>query len=416
MKMRYINSSGVSETVSVILVIILVVGLAIAVYTMIFGSVNPYMTKTTRVAASAGTSNVPLDTSSSLQIMRVVPMAGEQYYIKGQKNLPANTANTAIASFTVMDPKGQTSFVTNGNISTSINRYGTPIYIYKDQTGNYRLTDSLNSISYAPAQLTPIASGDYKITMVDNSANVPLTIMEVRIAGNGDSSSGSLSRPLLNTLPNSTWTTSGGVTNRTDASGLTLYSFNGIDGYMSATSNPALAFTTDMSLSLWMNPTSTGAATSSSNWHTIIGKGKLNSDNTEYDNYQLMQLGDKLLFEWNDATTSTHYQAITTTSPITAGTLQYVTLSVSGGVLDIKVNGVSQSLSYKEGNVPFSGSTIPAPVVTLENNGNNLLTGKQNSANSAYYFYYKGEMSDVALYNRAITSSEIAHNLQYIQI
>jgi hypothetical protein len=256
--------------------------------------------------------------------------------------------------------------------------------------------------------------------MVDNSANVPLTMMNVRITGNATSSTGSqASLPLLNTLPNSSWVAYGGVTNYTAASGLTMYTFDGTSGYLSSTSNPALSFTGDLTLSLWMNPAATGDSGNSANWHTIIGKGQLNADSSENDNYQLLQLGDKLLFEWNDAADPTkHYQAITT-SALTAGSMQYVTATVTGGKLTLSVGGDALPLTYNTGNVPGGGTILTGvdiPTVTLANNGNDLLTGKQNSATAANSFYFQGDMSEVALYNRALTSDEIAHNMNYEQI
>ena len=426
MKKRYNNSNGVSEAVSIILVIILVISLAFAICAMVFGSVDPYLTKTSRVAASASTANVPLDTSSSMQIMRVLPMSGEKYYIKGQSGIPLNTANTAIAFFTVLDPRGQSYTVTPGYLSSSANTYGAPLFIYKDQSANYRLTDSLNSISSA-AQLRPFALGDYQITMRDNSANVPLTVMNVRITGNGTSSGSQLSLPVLNTLPNSSWTAYGGVTNYTAASGLKMYTFDGSTGYLSATSNPALAFTGDMSLSLWMNPTTASSSWgTSSNWHTIIGKGQLNGVNSENDNYQVMQLGDRLLFEWNDASTvsptnptGNHYQAITQTGVLQANTMQYVTVSVQSGHLVAQVNGGTPitTFNYYSGNVPGVNPT-GTQTINLIDNSNNLLTGKQNApaGDTINTFYYKGDMSEVALYNRALTSGEITHNYNYNQI
>jgi hypothetical protein len=418
MRNRQINSSGISETVTVILVIALVIGLAVAIYAMLFGSVS--LTKSSLVAASAGTANVPLDASSSMQIMRVLPMAGESYYLKGQSTIPASSATTplAIASFDITDPNGRVSTVTNGYLTTNANKLGSPLYIYKDQSNNYRLTDSLASISYAPAQIKPFALGEYQINMIDNTAHVPMNIMTVKITGNGtSSSSGSLSLPLLNTLPNSSWVVHGGVTNTTDTSGLTVYNFDGTSGYLSATANPALSFTGNLSLSLWMNPTSTGSSGSSSNWHTIIGKGYVAGVNNENDNYQLMQLGDKLLFEWTD-TGGNHYQAITQSSVLTAGTMQYVTTTVDAGQLTIRVNGGAPlALTYNTGNVPGSGTILStAPVINLQNNGNDLLTGKQNAASAANNFYYSGTMSEVALYNRPLTADEIAHNVNYNQI
>ncbi|WP_321504761.1 LamG domain-containing protein [uncultured Methanoregula sp.] len=412
------NSNGISETVTVIIVIILVLGLALAVYGMLFGSVS--LVKTSLVAASAGTANVPLDTSSSMQVMRVTPEVGENFYIKGQGTVPTNSAATqiAITSFSLRDPQGEIYPVTNGYITKNANKYGTNLYIYKNSASEYKVTDSLDSISYSPTTIRPFALGDYQITMIDNTAHVPLNIMNVKITGNATSSTTSqYSLPLLNVLPNSSWAMHGGVSNRTDpVTGLTLYDFDGTSGYLSSTTNPSLGFTGELTLSLWMNPTATGSSSSSANWHTIIGKGFVGGVNSENDNYQIMQLGDKLLFEWNDASSPyTHYQA-TTTSALTPGSLQYVTATVTGGVLSIQVNGVSLPLTYNTGNVPGGGTVISAPTVTLQNNGNDLLTGKQNAASAADYFYYSGDMSEVALYNRALTAEEIAHNINYYKI
>ncbi|MFA4877428.1 MAG: LamG domain-containing protein [Methanoregula sp.] len=406
-----------------VLIIVLVIGLALAVYGMIFGSIS--LNKVSMVAASAGTFFVPLDTSSSMQIMRVTPAIGEDFYIQGQGTVPKNAASTQIAvvSFILRNPQGEIYTVTNGYITGNANKYGTNLYIYKDSSNAFKVTDTLDSISYAPTAIRPFELGDYQITMIDTVAKLPMNIMDVKITGNETSSTGSqASLPLLNVLPNSTWTAHGGVTNTTDpVTGLTMYTFDGSSGYLTSTANPALDFTGDLTLSLWMKPTTTGDSSSSSNWHAIIGKGELIGTNNENDNYQLMQLGDKLLFEWNDATTGEHYQAITENGVLTAGTLQYVTTTVTGGALTIQVNGGSPvALTYNTGNVPGAGDdlTDTPPTVVLANNAHDLMTGKQNAPEDQpqNQFHYSGDMSEVALYNRALTAGEIAHNLNYYKI
>lgn len=417
MKKQKVNSDGISEAVSVILVISLLLVLAFVVYAMFFGTIS--LKPTSRVAATAGTSTVPLgSTIPPMQIMETHTLSGDDYYLVGQPNIPASTPNLAVTSFILRDPQGNSYPVIPTALSSNANKYGTRLYIYKGQGLNpkIRVTDNLASISYAPTQLNPFALGDYKLTMIDNTANVILNTMNVRITGNATPGSPVPSGPLLNVDPNSTWTTHGGVTNRTDPSGLTIYTFDGTSGYLSGISNPALAFTGNLTLSLWMNPTSTGTNNgNTANWHTIIGKGVLNGGSSEYDNYQLVQIGNKLYFEWNDAVTTTHYHIMTDTTPVQAGHTGYVTLTVNSGVPAISYDGVVQPISYYQSNYPTDTNPIAAVPVNMQNNDNPLLTGKQNGPVGSEFFY-KGDMSEVALYNRALTADEIAYNLNYQKI
>ena len=416
MKKQNMGTEGISEAISVILVISLVLVLAFIVYAMLFGNIS--LKPTSRVAATAGTATVPMGGSiPPMQILDTHTLSGDPYYLKGQPNIPASTANLAVASYLLNDPNGASYPVIPTGLSSNANKYGTQLYIYKGQNSIIRVTDNLAAISNAPAQVFPFALGDYKITMVDNTADVILNIMDVKVTGNATSEFPVPSSPLLNVQPNSSWTMNGGVTNRTDPSGLTIYTFDGTSGYISGQSNPALAFTGNMSLSLWMKPTTAGSTYSdTSDWHTIIGKGVLNGGSSEFDNYQLVQIGNKLYFEWTDAVNpANHYHIMTTSTPVQAGTMGYATLTVNAGVPAIYYNGVAQPFSYYQSNYPTDSTPVSPVLVNMQNNDNPLLTGKQNGP-SGSEFFYKGDMSEVALYNRAITSDEITHNLNYNQI
>jgi hypothetical protein len=420
MKKQMLNSDGISEAVSVILVISLLLVLAFVVYAMFFGTIS--LKPTSRVAAYAATSTVPLTAQESGQIMSAHSVSGDNYYLKGQPNIPASTANLAVASYILEDPNGVSYPVTPASLSSSANKYGNQLYIYKGQgqKPNYMVTDNLASISYAPAQITPFALGNYKITMIDNTADVVLNTMDVKITGNTVTSGGGSSLPsppLLNVDPNSTWTIHGGVTNTTDPYGLTIYTFDGTSGYLSGLSNVAQDFTGNLSLSLWMKPTTVGTNNGdTANWHTIIGKGILNGGSSEFDNYQLVQIGNKLYFEWTDAVNPTnHYHIMTTSSPVLAGHMAYVVLTVDAGVPAIYYDGVAQPFSYYKSNYPTDTTTISPVLVNMQNNNYNLLTGKQNGPVGSEFFF-NGDMSEVALYNRALTAGEIAHNLNYHQI
>lgn len=417
MKKQMINTDGISEAVSVILVISLLLILAFVVYAMMFGTIS--LKSTSRVAAYAGTSTVPLGMSiPPMQIIDTHSTSGDAYYLRGQPNIPASTANLAVVSYILKDPKGVSYPVVPTLLSSNANKYGTPLYIYKGQNSVIRVTDNLASISNAPTQVFPFALGNYQITMVDNTADVILNIMDVKVTGNATPSSevSIPSGPLLNVQPNSSWTMYGGVTNRTDPSGLTVYTFDGTSGYLKGLSNPALAFTGNLSLSLWMKPTTTGTDNgNSANWHTIIGKGVLNGGTSEFDNYQLVQIGTNLYFEWTDAVNpANHYHIMTTSTPVQAGQNAYATLTVNAGVPSIYYNGVLQPVSYYQSNTPGVNPIFPV-LVNMQNNNNDLLTGKQNGPVGSEFFY-KGDMSEVGLYNRALTAEEIAYNLNYQKI
>ena len=418
MKKQKNNFDGISEIVSVILIIAMLLILVIIVYTMFFDTIS--LKQTSRVAAYAGTSSVPLGISiPPMQIINTKSISGDNYFLAGQTNIPASNTNSAVLSFILQDPKGVSYPVVPTLLSPNANKYGTLLYIYKGQNSVIRVTDNLASISNAPTQIFPFALGDYKITMVDNTADVILNTMNVRITGNATPSSGVTipSGPLLNVQPNSSWTMFGGVTNRTDPSGLTIYTFDGTSGYLKGLSNPALAFTGNLSLSLWMKPTTAGNSVSdTSDWHTIIGKGVLNGGSSEFDNYQLVQIGNKLYFEWTDAINpANHYHIMTTSTPVQAGQNGYATLTVNAGVPTIYYNGVVQPISYYKSNYPTDTTTVPPVLVNMQNNNNDLLTGKQNGPVGSEFFY-KGDMSEVGLYNRALTADEIAYNLNFNKI
>jgi hypothetical protein len=190
---------------------------------------------------------------------------------------------------------------------------------------------------------------------------------------------------------------------------MTVTRFNGAS-WMSLAHDPGLSMTGDMAISLWMDPAATGASSDPGNWHQILGKGSL-SGSSEDDNYQLFQMGDKLVFEWNDRETSTHYQAITQ-NPALGTNWNYVTASISNGAIRIYNNGVEQPLVYNQGLDPRSsslGSTPPSVGVRLKSNTNPVTIGKQNGPPGSE-FYYRGDIGAVSLYNRGLAPAEIAAN------
>ncbi|HPS64613.1 MAG TPA: hypothetical protein PK447_03460, partial [Ignavibacteria bacterium] len=84
MKKQNDNSHGISETVSVILVIALVLVLAMVIYVLVSGAVDPkYMKKTVYIAGE--TTILPLDSSSSPDyVLTYLPKAGDPFFLVGQ--------------------------------------------------------------------------------------------------------------------------------------------------------------------------------------------------------------------------------------------------------------------------------------------------------------------------------------------
>ena len=208
------------------------------------------------------------------------------------------------------------------------------------------------------------------------------------------------------------------VTSPTGPGNMTATLFDGTSS-VSILNSTGLAFTGDMSISLWFSPSENDTYSSSgTGWQQLIGKGQTTSPGSdasaENDNYQLFQLGNQLLFEWNGPD-GTHYQAITTTPTVMANSWNYVTATVNNGVLTIYDNGVAQNLVYDTGNVPNPSSTQTSPpsgaVSITNNNAYPVNIGEQNSASgSGDAFYYNGYIGAVALYNQALTPEQIAAN------
>lgn len=79
MKNRYANSRGISETVSVILVIAMILVLAIVIYAMFFGAVDPkYMKKSAYVAGTATAVDIPRTSGISDHVLSFLPMSGDR--------------------------------------------------------------------------------------------------------------------------------------------------------------------------------------------------------------------------------------------------------------------------------------------------------------------------------------------------
>ncbi len=81
-----------------------------------------------------------------------------------------------------------------------------------------------------------------------------------------------------------------------------------------------------------------------------------------------------------------------------------MTVTISGGNLAIYNNGVAQTLTYDNSNVPGT-NVVGTQTVNLINNNNAVTVGKQNAASSSDNFYYNGDIGAISLYNRGLTQA-----------
>lgn len=406
---RDIHSQGMSEVSTEVLIIGLILVLAVVIYVLVFGNFNPaYMKKTVYVGATASTYDIPRSSGLTDHIIMLLPKSGDRFYLNGQQTPDTGGVKTSLRLLT---PDGYSVPATTSSLSGTL--YGRQLYIYPNNSGSATMCDYDVSTTVPPANLRPMSTGTWKIQLIDEEQHILANSLDVYMRDGSPSlpTAGGFATalfrsdcsPYLQTL-------FGPIQNFTNGPGNMLYThFNGFNTYLSIADDPGLSLTGDMAISLWLRPTATGSSSNTNNWHQIIGKGSIDASNNEVDNYQLFQIGDKLVFEWNDAVTNTHYQAITS-SPALNTDWNYVTASVSNGQLKLYNNGIEQPLAYSQGLDPrYINTPSSFPGVRLKATSNPVTVGKQNGP-AGSSFYYSGDIGAMSLYNRALTPEEIAQN------
>jgi len=415
------TTQGLSEISAEILIIILVLVMAAIAYAAFSGALNPLFTKkSVYVAGSAGVTSIPQSGGISDDVLTFLPKAGDPFYLTGQTSGITGGQVTLQA----IGPTGQILYPDASALNGPL--YGTTLYIYPNNTPSSTQCNYAVSTSPPTGTLRPMALGTWTIRMIDPAVNVIVGSYTQQVkngatalpVAGGLLTSGTGQFYDVNCQPITETVNGALTTSNTGPSNMTVTKFNGASS-ISIPDSTGLGFTGDMSISMWFNPSTAvnnawGDA-SGTGWQQLIGKGITNNvgsgSSNENDNYQIFQLGNRLLFEWNDASTGQHYQAITTTTPVQANQWNYVTVTVSGGQLTVYNNGVAQPVAYDNSNVPYSNPVAGSVTVNLQNNTNNVNIGEQNySTNPSDAFYYSGYIGSTALYNRALTPTEIAAN------
>jgi hypothetical protein len=402
------------------MIIILVVALAIIAYLAIAGTLNPaYFQKSAYIAGTAAAFDTPL--VGNPQIMSFLPRAGDPFYFTGQ----TRGINGANVTLKLVSPDGQNLYPNTSLLSGSL--YGKTLYIYPKISASATQCDYAISDTIPMSTFRPMVIGCWTLQTIDARGPVLIDSYKVKITQGRESlpaACGYIAAPgekfYRSDCTALDQTQNGPPIQRcvgASPGNMACSNFTGTS-YVSLPNDPTLSFTgQNLALSMWIKPSRAVTSVSdTTNWYTLIGKGQLNLDGSEYDNYQMTQIGDEIYFEWTDPTTTpaTHYHIITTSSPILARTWTQVTVTIKNGQLRLFTNCVEQPIDYYRGNYPTdtrtSANYLASPVtVNLAVTSNNFLVGKQNAANPANSFYFNGEMAGVSVYNRGLSGSEIAN-------
>jgi FlaG/FlaF family flagellin (archaellin) len=413
------NSPAISDVVSVILVIALVLVLAMVVYVLLFGSIDQkYLKKSVYVAGSAQQTGIQTSTGvAPYQLLTFLPKAGDPFYLTGQ-----TTHSGTQTTMRIISPDGRNISPDASTLTGSL--YGKQLYIYPLSTANecqYSVTDKVPDVKTLPKMVT----GRYQIMLIDENVHL------VADSYTTDITQGTTALPrtvLAGTITagasyradcSQTGGTCGGsgcppVSNKSPCN--TTYSTFSGSNYLTFPNDPTLQYTGDTTIAVMIQPTTIGSYSSSdtTNWHQIIGKGVTNGVDDESDNYQLFQMGDRLYFEWNDASTGIHYQAMTPTGTIqsTANRWNQINVVVQNGQLAIYDNGIPQKLSYYQSNVPEQNSLTAVQMAAIgvhlkDTVSNDVTIGKQNGNPPCYF---NGNIGAISLYDRALSQTEITNN------
>jgi hypothetical protein len=398
-----------SEIGAGILIIILVVALAVITYIAIFGTINlDSFKKTTYIAGTAAAADVPL--SGKPQILTYLPRAGDPFHFSGQSDTRSGTNVT----LKLISPEGQIIYPNMTGIAG--NPYGRTLFIYPKISPSATQCDYVASETMPSGTYRPMVTGVWTLDMIDTGIPFLIDSYKVGIAQGRVSLPsacgfiGSGSQPFYRsdcTALNQTVTGPAAACSNSPGN-MPCTTFNR-STFVTVPNDPSLSFTgNNLALSVWIKPIRASSSISdTSNWYTILGKGQI-VGGVENDNYQLVQIGNKIYFEWTDPATGTHYHVMTSSSPLQAGQWTQVTVSITNGKLKVYTNCVEQPINYYRSNYPSDTTTVSAVDVNLAVNANNFLVGKQNSDTPANSFYFDGDMAGISIYDRGLTAPELA--------
>ncbi len=160
-------------------------------------------------------------------------------------------------------------------------------------------------------------------------------------------------------------------------------SFNGSSDYIVVSSSTLLNLTGDVTISLWLKPGSTQSDNAAvlNKYSSSSGGFTLQQNNSTTNQY---------VFAWGNG--SSYTCEATTTIILTANVWQHVMVVKSGSTVTGYVNGVIHD-------------SCTGAFSTVSYSSDNVTLGRRASAGDRYW---SGVMDDVRIYNRALTTKELA--------
>jgi hypothetical protein len=400
------RDQGLSEVVGVILMVVLLIGIAIIVLTLIMGGII-LQPKSAFVMSEARMTEVTRG-GVPVQLVTLQIREAEPFHFIGQTGNPGG----ARVQLKVTSPDGRVLLPDASGLSGPLT--GRTLYIYPNSSRLSSQCDFVVSDRLPDGVLRDMITGVWTIQLIDMDANILISSdSRARIT------SGAISYPRIEGSPgfgciyraDCTLLCPGGNPGVNGTTGppmnMTYLSFGGTN-YVSYPHDPSLSYTGDLSISLWFRP---GRLTG---LQQVIGKGTLTGSTNEDKNYDMYLVDKKLYFEWDDKVTNTHYHIMTDGDAVTSTTdWSYITMVVENQQPVLYVNGIAQSFSYYQSNTPGQAKiTNPAlyPSVNLKENENPLFMGRQQASDPQHYYYFQGYIGNFALYNRGLTNGEIAEN------
>lgn len=170
-------------------------------------------------------------------------------------------------------------------------------------------------------------------------------------------------------------------------------SFDGVNDYVDAGNNSNMRFTSNFSVSLWVNPSTAGSG------GQVIGKWA--SDNTKG---WAIDVGyyhtNEVTIAFRNNSGGDYWSAYSaTTIPAKSWTHIAMYYPGNGSAPTLWINGQLQTLTtYLVLGNGLSG---------IVDSGENLTIGRSHMFTETSYIYFSGSVDDVRIYNRALSASEI---------
>ncbi len=399
---RIENENAVSQVIAVILLVILAIGIAMVIQSALMGTTSE-LRKSAFIASEADVKEV-IQFGVPVQVLSWMPNEGDNFHLVGQKGY----AGGSPVLLKVRSPDGRIITPDASGISGEL--YGRMFYIYP-VPGSPSQCEYIISDTIPFERLKPLVKGNWEIQLIDTYANILISNDPTPGVTSGTSATptagGTAGAGLYRSdcSPLGATLFGANITGNTGAPmNMTYRTFNG-NSYLQVPDDPTLTFTGDLTLSVWLQPSTI------SGYQQIMGKGYQLSSSLENKNYDTYIVNNgKLYFEWDDSVTNTHYHIITNDPVYQAGQWAYTALTIQDGTLKVYVNGVEKPMTYYPGN-NIGTTTIIDPVpVNLKSDDYDMTVGRQNTDIPSNYFYLNGNIGDVSLYNRGLTQQEIQYN------